>query len=77
MSTRTRDPYDVLGVARVVSGRFTAPEVILTVIMGAACSAGLVASWRMPRAQGRVMGAVAFVCFGALQVEPMQHLVEP
>ena len=61
----------VLGVARVVSGRFTAPEVILTVIMGMACVAGLVASWRMPRAQGRVMGAVAFACFGALQVVVM------
>src|SRR5262245_11358717 len=61
----------VTGVAKTVSGRFTPSEITLTVIMGVACAAGLVASWRMPRTQGRVMGLLTFVIFGALQVGVM------
>jgi len=61
----------VTRVAKVVSGRFTTSEVILTVVMGVACAVGLLASWRLPRDQGRVMGLATFVIFGALQVGVM------
>ncbi len=58
----------LLGIARVTSGHFTPAEIVLTVIIGVSCVAGLVAAICCRPAPRRWAGMVAFLLFTALQV---------
>jgi len=55
----------LLGLARVVSGTFTPPEVAMTVIMGAASLAGIVAAVR-GRVRVPVLAALGAFLFAAV-----------
>jgi hypothetical protein len=54
----------LLGVAHVVSGTFTPPEVAMTVVMGAASLGGILAAVR-GRVRASVLSAVAVFLVGA------------
>ena len=61
----------LLGVARIVTGRFGTAEIALTVAIGGSCVAGLLAAWRSSigaHDRSRWLSALAFA---ALQVAAM------
>jgi len=67
----------LLGWANLITGEFTPAEVILTVVIGLACVAGLAASVRETTRSAGWSGAVAFLMFGALQVGAMWLSLQP
>lgn len=67
----------LLGLASVVTGRFTPAEIALTVVIGLACSLGLGASLRKISLSGWWGGASVFLMFGALQVGAMWLSLQP
>jgi len=67
----------LLGLARVVTGRFTPPEVGLTVVIGLACVVGLGASARKSTLPTWWAGVAAFLVFGALQIGAMWLSLQP
>lgn len=67
----------LLGLASVVTGQFTPPEVGLTVVIGFACVVGLGASARTSTRSNWWAGVAAFLMFGALQVGAMWLSLQP
>jgi hypothetical protein len=67
----------LLGLPSPVSGRFSAAEIALTLVIGLACAAGLVGVLRDPRRTGAWRAALAFVAFAALQVGAMWLSLRP
>ena len=67
----------LLGLASVVTGRFSPAEVGLTVVIGMACVAGLGATARGPTRSHWRAGVAAFLLFGALQVGAMWLSLQP
>src|SRR5262245_19566118 len=57
----------VLGLARIVTGHFTPAEIVLTILIAAACVLGIGAAIRAPRRGTRWPNAVAFAAFAVLQ----------
>ena len=57
----------VLGVARVISGRFTPVEVLLTIVMGLACLAGLGTAPPALERRSWLTSAAAILLFLGLQ----------
>jgi hypothetical protein len=64
----------LLGLANVITGRFTLVEVILTIVIGLACVAGLAVTVGRPV---RWSGLFACVMSGALQVGAMWLSLQP
>jgi hypothetical protein len=67
----------LLGLANVITGKFTPPEVVLTAVVGIACVVGLGASVRRSAPSRWWTGLAAFVVFGALQVGAMWLSLQP
>jgi len=67
----------LLGLASVVTGRFSPAEVGLTVVIGMACVAGLGATARAPTRSHWRSGVTALLSFGALQVGAMWLSLQP
>jgi hypothetical protein len=67
----------LLGIARIVSGDFTAIEIVVTVIIGVSCVTGLAPWIRAPRVANFVAGAAAFALTLALQVGAMWLSLQP
>ena len=60
----------LLGIASIFSGRFSPAEVVLTLIIGCACIAGLFASAHRSHAPV-VTSALVFLCFSIVQLFAM------
>lgn len=56
-----------LKIARVVTGKFTLTEIVLTVVIAISCLAGSDASWRSARATKSAGRVILFLLFAALQ----------
>ena len=67
----------LLGLARVVTGDFSAPEVGLTIGVGLASVAGIVAVLRVRSTVGRLHRVVAFLAFAGCQVAAMWISLQP
>ena len=67
----------LLGIARVITGTFTGAEVTLTVVIGLASAAGLVAAARARDASRWPARLAAFLVFAALQVGAMWLSLRP
>jgi hypothetical protein len=67
----------LLGLASVVTGKFTPAEAGLTVVVGLACVVGLAASARKSPRLNWWTGVAAFLVFGALQVGAMWLSLRP
>ena len=61
----------LLGIAQVLSGRFTPAEIICTVVIGVCCVCGVVASLRGPLLVSRTSSVLLFIVFAAFQVAAM------
>ena len=66
-----------LGVAHVVTGRFTPAEVGLTVAMAVSCVVGIAASLRASTPSSRGARGAAFLFFAAVQVGAMWLSLRP
>jgi hypothetical protein len=58
----------VLGLAHVLTGNFTRAEIILTLVIGSGCVAGLVRTLRRGPRLGWVTATITLALSGALQV---------
>ena len=67
----------LLGLARVVTGDFTAPEVGLTILVGLASVTGIAAALRVRSTAGRLHRVVAFLAFAGCQVAAMWTSLQP
>ena len=67
----------LLGWTKVISGKFTPTEIMLTVVIGLACVAGLAASARKTTRSAGWSGVAAFVMFGVLQFGAMWLSMHP
>ena len=67
----------LLGLARVVTGHFTATEVALTIVIGAASLAGLVATCRVPGLPRWPARVTVFLVTAAIQVGTVWLSVQP
>lgn len=67
----------LLGIASIITGRFTPAEVILTITTGASCSWGVVAAFRGTSTCSLSSRIVASVVFAALQVGAMWVSLQP
>lgn len=67
----------LLGLANVVTGKFTHTEVILTVVIGLACVVGSAATARKTTRSAGWSGVIAFLIFGVLQVGAMWLSLQP
>jgi hypothetical protein len=67
----------LLGVARIFTGRFTAPEIVLTLIIGLGSLAGLVAAYRRGTTASAVVRFSTVVVFALLQFAAMWLSVQP
>jgi len=67
----------LLGLTKLISGKFTAAEIMLTVVMGIACVAGLVASAHKTTRSAGWWGVAAFLIFAALQFGAMWLSMHP
>ena len=67
----------LLGLANVITGTFAPAEVVLTVVIGLACVAGLATSARRTTRSAGWSGVAAFLMFGALQVGAMWLSLQP
>jgi len=67
----------LLGIARIVSGRFTPAEIVSTVIIGVCCLCGVASSLRTPTTASRTLRILMFVIFAALQVGAMWLSLSP
>lgn len=67
----------LLGIARIVSGRFTPTEIALTLIIGGASLAGLVTTSRKGTAAPAETRTVAVLLFGALQYAALWLSTQP
>jgi hypothetical protein len=68
------------GIVRMVSGRFTGPEVFLTLVIGVACGIGLIASGAAPTmvsVRHRIATSLVFSAFqvGALWLSLQQFAI--
>jgi len=61
----------LLGIARIVTGRFTPAEIVLTVVIGTCCAGGIVASLRTPTTTSRTWRLLMFAMFVAFQIGAM------
>jgi hypothetical protein len=66
----------LLGVARIVSGTFTAAEITLTIVIGFCCLWGIVAVLRRPRA-GPLAAIIYFGAFAVLQFAGLWISMQP
>ena len=67
----------LLGLARVVTGDFTAPEVGLTIVVGLASVAGIVAVLRVRSTARPLHRVFAFLAFAGCQVAAMWTSLQP
>jgi hypothetical protein len=67
----------LLGVARIITGRFSPVEVVLTILVGLSCVVGLVAVLSAPPRPRRVLRLVVALGFAALQVAAMWFSLRP
>ena len=67
----------LLGIARIVSGRFTPVEIVSTVMVGLCCLCGVVSSLRIPTVASRTLRILVFVIFAVLQVGAMRLSLSP
>ena len=61
----------LLGLARIVTGKFSPAEIGLTIVIGLGCAVGGVAALRCRTDRGGVQRAVAFMLFAGLQISAM------
>lgn len=67
----------LLGIANIVTGTFSAAEIVLTIVIGASCFAGIAAWWRSASPTRASIRASAFVVFAAIQVAAMWLSLQP
>lgn len=67
----------LLGIAKVVTGKFTPAEVVLTLMIGLSCMAGLWASIRDSARASGVSRIIAFAVFLAFQIGAMWLSLQP
>ena len=67
----------LLGLARIITGNFTASEVALTILIGSCAVAGVVATVWSPSRAGAAGRCVSFLLFAALQVIAMWLSLQP
>ena len=67
----------LLGIAHVLTGNFTRPEIILTVFIGGWCLLGLFQFFRAPTVAALTTRIVAFVGFALLQVAVLWLSLQP
>jgi hypothetical protein len=67
----------LFGVARIITGRFSAAEVLLTILVGISCVVGLVTMLSSPPRPRRVFRLVIALAFAALQVAAMWLSLRP
>jgi hypothetical protein len=58
----------LLGIAAIVSGRFSPTEIVMTIIVGAASVIGLVSTTRWKTSTKALNAGLVFLVFAALQV---------
>lgn len=61
----------LLGIAKILRGHFTRAEIVLTVVIGIACIAGIAACARPWRSAGSLQRMLAFFLSFALQIAAM------
>ena len=67
----------LLGLANLVTGTFSPAEIALTVVIGASCAWGTVASLRTPVSTGWIPRSSAAAAFAAMQVAAMWFSLRP
>jgi hypothetical protein len=67
----------LLGVARIVSGRFTTTEIALTIVIGAGSLFGLIAASRRGPEDGLTARLITIAGFGVLQLAAMIASFQP
>ena len=67
----------LLGLSRMVTGRFTTAEIILTIVIGVSCMVGLVAAFRTSIRPRLVAGIFSFLLFLGLQIGALWLSVRP
>lgn len=58
----------LLGIARIVTGKFTPAEIALTIVIGSCCVVGGVATLSSRGNAGRLPATLTFLVFAALQI---------
>jgi hypothetical protein len=67
----------LLGVARIITGRFSTAEVVLSILVGLLCVVGFVALLSSPPRPRRVLRLVVVLGFATLQVAAMWLSLRP
>jgi hypothetical protein len=67
----------LLGLASIVNGTFSRPEVVLTFTIGISCLWGLVACVRAPSAASHLIRVLMAMLFAALQIGAMWMSLRP
>ncbi len=67
----------LLGLARIVTGRFSTVESVLTVVIGVCCVWGMVAAWHKQTTAKRLTQIVMFILSAALQIGAMWLSTRP
>lgn len=67
----------LLGLANIITGHFTVPEVALTVVIGLCSVVGVVGAVRSLSHVGKLGLCLAFLSFAALQVIAMWFSLQP
>jgi len=67
----------LIGIAAIVTGTFSAAEVVLTVCIGASCVTGIGAWYRGVSAEKPLVKVAAFIGFAAAQVAAMWLSLQP
>jgi len=67
----------VLGLARIVTGRFTPVEVALTVLIGLACLVGVKSARRVPVKPGGLVNLAVFLVFSVFQAGAVLLSMQP
>ena len=67
----------VLGLARIITGRFSPAEIALTLVIGGSCVCGLCQAFRSQAAGSRVTRATWIVVFAALQIGALWLSMRP
>ena len=65
------------GIANITTGRFSATEIVLTIVIGLSCIAGIAAWWSSASLARVSARASAFVVFAAVQVAAMWLSLQP
>jgi hypothetical protein len=67
----------LLGVARIITGRFSTAEIALTLVIGASCVFGLAQVIRAQSTSSRAIRAAAAITFAGLQIGALWLSLQP